>query len=92
MKEKKMSDEGTMKDHIEDLMKEVETLRIHLNSETHLSNTLARQRDEWRSVANDLYLGLIQMKKRRGVHIDDIEYVFDALEKYEDMQIGKLNE
>jgi hypothetical protein len=47
---------------------------------------------DYKEVAQDLYLALIQMKKRRGVHMDDIDLVFDALEKYESKQLGEDND
>ena len=39
-------------------------------------------------MAGDLYLALVQMKKRRGVHIDDIDIVFNALENYESASLN----
>lgn len=48
--------------------------------------------NSYKEVAQDLYLALIQMKKRRGVHMDDIDVVFNALEKYESKQLGESND
>ncbi len=46
--------------------------------------------EEMRKIASQLYGALIQMKKRRGVYIDDIDEVFNALEAYEDMIMKEI--
>lgn len=38
-----------------------------------------------KEIAEKLYLALIQMKQRRGVHIDDIDTVLDALGMWEEL-------
>lgn len=38
-----------------------------------------------KEVAEKLYLALVQMKHRRGIHIDDIEIVLDAMDMWEDL-------
>ena len=44
---------------------------------------LKTENNRWRIIATELYAAVEQMKKRRGVDMDDVDLVFDALEAYE---------
>lgn len=41
--------------------------------------------EEWPRVAKQLYTALLQMKRRRGIHIEDADLVLDAIDAYQDM-------
>lgn len=50
--------------------------------EDYLKDVIA-ERNQWINIADNLYDALTQMKKRRGIDIDDVEQVFTALDNYE---------
>lgn len=54
--------------------------------EDYLKDVIA-ERNQWINIADNLYDALTQMKKRRGIDIDDVEQVFTALDNYE---IGRI--
>lgn len=54
--------------------------------EDYLKDVIA-ERNQWINIADNLYDALTVMKKHRGIHIDDVEQVFTALDNYE---IGRI--
>jgi hypothetical protein len=63
-----VSDHGTMKDHIEDLMQELGALHIMLNN-------VSKERDSWRSIAESFYM------QRNEWHAGEIREASEAYEK-----------
>ena len=48
----------------------------------YLEDVIA-ERNQRRTIADNLFDALTLMKKRRGIDIDDVEQVFTALDNYE---------
>ena len=44
---------------------------------------MVKETEDWKHIAEELFIALKLLQKRRGVYMDDIEMVLNALEGYE---------